>query len=465
MDRREFVKNAGIMTVVSSIDLSNLAFASQDASKLIRIVKTQSNFEREKLLRPFGFKGGYLTELWQIASQMQSSSGIDKIGIATQSVLYGDAELFPLHSEANGNALMYVLANKALDIVKKTPFITPVELFDKILPAVLEEGKKITGKSDLNINFVYNALVSVDNAAWLIYAAENKFNSFDAMIPGPYKKALSHRNDKIAIMYQIPYGMPMDDLITAAKQGYFVFKIKTGSPGSQSEMLNGDINRLTLVHNTLKDLKTGHTSDGKLIYTMDANARYEKKETLQKYLDHAKKIGAFDRILLYEEPLNENNQENVSDLGIRIGADESAHDEASSIKRLDQGYSVLVLKGIAKTLSLSIKLAKLAAERNVPCMCADLTVNPILIDWHKNLAAHLAPFPVINMGLMETNGDMNYTNWDAMVDYHPGSDASWFQRKNGVFELNKDFYDRSGAIFEPSDHYQKMFPERIKNKA
>ncbi len=445
------------MAAISSLDLSNMANASQDGSKMITVVKTQSNFEREKLLRPFGFKGGYLTELWQIVSQMESASGNSEMGIATQSVLYGDADLFPLHSEANGNAMMYVLANKALDLVKKNPFRTPVELFDKILPLVLAEGKKITGKADLNINFVYNALVSVDNAAWLIYAAENKFSTFESMIPEPYKKALSNRNEKIAIMYQIPYGMPMQDLKNAVRQGYFVFKIKTGYPGSQSEMLQGDMDRLTLIHNTLKDLRTDHTADGKLIYTMDANARYEKKETLQRYLDHAKKIGAFDRILLYEEPLNETNEESVSDLGIRIGADESAHDEKSSIKRLDQGYGVLVLKGIAKTLSLSIKLAKLASERNVPCMCADLTVNPILIDWHKNLAAHLAPFPVINMGLMETNGDMNYTNWDAMVKYHPGSDASWFQRENGVFTLDKDFYDRSGGIFESSPHYQNMF--------
>ncbi len=449
------------MAAISSIDLSNMAQASQDAPKIIRVTNTQSNFEREQLLRPFGFKGGYLTELWQIASQMQSISGISKIGIATQSVLYGDADLFPLHSEANGNAMMYVLANKALDLVKQNPFTTPVELFEKILPAVLAEGKKVTGKADLNINFVYNALVSIDNAAWLLYAAENKFNSFEAMIPGQYKKALSHRNEKIAIMYQIPYGMPMQDLQNAAKRGYFVFKIKTGFPGSQSEMLQGDMDRLTLIHNTLKDLRTEQTADGKLIYTMDANARYEKKETLQRYLDHAKKIGAFDRILLYEEPLNEGNEESVFDLGIRVGADESAHDEASSIKRLDLGYNVLVLKGIAKTLSMSIKLAKLAAERNIPCMCADLTVNPILIDWHKNLAAHLVPFPVIGMGLMETNGDMNYTNWDAMVKYHPGSDTSWFQRKNGVFELNEDFYDRSGGMFEPSAHYQEMFKKRI----
>ncbi len=457
MDRRKFVKSAGILAAMGSMDLSDLQAASTDALKKISIIRTQSAFEREKLIRPFGFKGGYLTELWQVVSRMQSSSGISKIGLATQSVLYGDADLFSLHTEAEGNAMMYDLVNKSLELVKQSPFRNPVELLDKILPSVIQEGEKISGKRDLNINFIYNALVSVDNAAWLIYAAENKFNSFEAMIPHPYKKALSHRNKKIAIMYQIPYGMPMQDLKNAAKQGYFVFKIKTGSPGSQTEMLQADMARLTLIHKTLRDLRTGQTDNGKLIYTMDANARYEKKETLLKYLDHARRIGAFDQILLFEEPLNERNDESVEDIDIRIGADESVHDESTAIKRLDQGYKVLVLKGIAKTLSMSVKIAKLASERNVPCMCADLTVNPILIDWNKNLAAHLAPFPVINMGMMETNGDMNYVNWKNMVNYHPSASASWMIPKNGVFELNSDFYHRSGGIFEPSEHYEGMF--------
>ncbi len=457
MDRRKFVKSASVLAALSSMNLSNLKGADPAALKLIRIVRTQSDFEREKLIRPFGFKGGYLTELWQVISRMQSESGISRIGIATQSVLYGDSDLFSHHSEADGNTMMYDLVNRALDIVKQTPFRTPVELIDKILPKVIQEGKKITGKQDLNINFVYNALISVDNAAWLTYAAENKFSSFEAMIPEQYKKALSHRNKKIAIMYQIPYGMPMQDLKNAVKQGYFVFKIKTGAPGSQSEMLQADIDRLSLIHETLKDLRTEQTENGKLIYTMDANARYEKKETLLKYLDHARKIGAYDQILLFEEPLNENNEERVDDIDILIGADESVHDEQSAIRRLDQGYKVMVLKGIAKTLSLSIKIAKLAAERNVPCMCADLTVNPILIDWNKNLAAHLAPFPVINMGMMETNGDMHYVNWKNMVNYHPAASAPWMIPKNGVFELNSDFYERSGGIFEPSAHYESMF--------
>lgn len=445
------------MAAMSSLDLTNRTAAAQEAAKMIRVVNTRSDFEREKLIRPFGVKGGYLTELWQIASGIQSAAGISKIGIATQSVLYGDADLFAAHSEANGNALMYVLVNKALELVKQTPFLTPVELLDKILPKVLEEGKKITGKSDLNINFVYNALVSVDNAAWLLYGTENNFRDFDAMIPEPYKKALSHQNEKIAVMYQIPYGMPMTEVKNAGSQGYFVFKIKTGAPGSQSEMLAADMERLSLIHDILKDLRTDQTSDGKLIYTLDANARYEKKETLLRYLDHAKKIGAFDQIKLVEEPLSERNEEDVRDTGVRIGADESVHNEADALRKLEQGYTALVLKGIAKTLSLSMKIAKLAHDRHVPCLCADLTVNPILIDWNKNLASRLAPFPGIGMGLMETNGDMNYRNWEKMVNYHPAAGASWMQVKNGVFELNKDFYAGSGGIFESSAHYQGMF--------
>lgn len=88
------------MAAFSSLDLTDLKASSSDASKQISIIRTQSDFEREKLIRSFGFKGGYLTELWQKVSGMQSDSGISKIGIATQSVLYGDADLFESHLEA-----------------------------------------------------------------------------------------------------------------------------------------------------------------------------------------------------------------------------------------------------------------------------------------------------------------------------------------------------------------------------
>ena len=147
----------------------------------------------------------------------------------------------------------------------------------------------------------------------------------------------------------------------------------------------------------------------------------------------------------------------MSDIGIPVAADESVHDEATALRRLEQGYGALVLKGIAKTLSFSMKVARLAQERNIPCLCADLTVNPILVDWHKNLAARITPFPGIGMGLMETNGDMNYRNWNTMMGYNPAAGASWNKVKQGVFELKDDFYQSSAGIFDPSAHYTQMF--------
>lgn len=458
MNRRNFVQSLGALGAMAHVQPKQIFSTSlADTPKTIRVARTASNFEREKLIRPFGFKGGFLTELWQAVALLESESGQQGIGLGTQSVLYGDADLFARHSEAGGNAFMYALTEKALQLAKETPFASPIELIDALLPQVMAEGQKITGKKDLNPNFVYNALICVDNAAWLLYAAENKLKDFDTLIPQDYRQALSHRNNKIAIMYQVPYGMPVEEIKKAASQGYFVIKIKSGQPGTQSEMLQKDMDRLTKIHTALKDARTSQTKNGKLIYTIDPNGRYEKKETLMRFLDHARKIGAFEQILLIEEPLTEKNEENVADTGVIITADESIHDESDALRRLEQGYKGMVLKGIAKTLSLSMKIARLAHQRQIPCFCADLTVNPILIDWNKNLAARLIPFPGLDMGMMETNGDMNYLNWKTMLTYHPAAGAPWTQARNGVFELNQDYYKRSGGILEPSAHYQQLF--------
>lgn len=454
MNRRGFVKNTGLLAMLFNLPVDK---RRELFMKTIRVVNTGAEFEREKLNGPFGFKGGYLSELWQAVSKLKTDSGESAIGIATQSILYADADLFADNTESGGNALMFVLVNEALKLVKQTPFQHPVELMEKIMPALQETAQRVTGKKDLNQNFIYNALVSIDNAAWLLYAKENAISSFDGMVPAPYRETLKHRNEKIAIMYQVPYDMPMSHLVNAMKEGYFVIKIKTGFPGSQEVMLARDMERLTQVHQTLKDYRTPHTPNGKLIYTMDANGRYEKKSLLQKYLDHAKKIGAWEQVLVYEEPFVESNNEDVGDLGIRIAADESVHVVADAKKRIEQGYGALVLKGIAKTLSQSMKIATFAQQHNIPCLCADLTVNPVLVEWHKNLAARIAPFPGIGMGLMETNGDLNYVNWEKMTAYQNLAGASWMQRKNGVFELDQDFYNTSGGIFEVPRHYEEMF--------
>lgn len=456
LSRREFIRNSGAITGLGLIGDRYSVDEEPPRQKLIKVVKTCSNFEREPLIRPFGFKGGYMTEMWQSASRLESESGKSEIGICTQNVLYADADVFAAYSEAGGNALMYALTEKALQIVKSTPFRDPVDLIEKILPEVYIEGQKLTGKRELSKIFALNALISADNAAWLLYAAENNVTNFDAMVPEPYKKALSYHNKKIAIICLASYNLPIAELKKAVQQGYFVIKIKIGQPGTQEEMLQKDMARLTEVHEAIKNARTSQTKTGKLFYSLDANARYEKKATFIRLLDHARKIGAAGQILFVEEPLQEVNEENVADIGIRIAADESAHDEAGALRRLQQGYSALALKGIAKTLSLSMKMAKLAHDRGIPCLCADLTVNPILVNWHKNLAARIAPFPELDMGIMETNGDLNYLNWQKMLTYTSYRQSSWASVKNGAFDLDSNFYDKSGGIFETPGHYQKM---------
>ena len=106
---------------------------------------------------------------------------------------------------------------------------------------------------------------------------------------------------------------------------------------------------------------------------------------------------------------------------------------------------------------MTMKIAMVAQQHDVPCFCADLTVNPILVEWNKCVAARLPAFPNMNFGLQETNGWQNYLNWDTMMSYHPAPDAAWTHAIGGVYNTGSDFFEQSGGIFLQSEHYTKMF--------
>jgi len=456
-DRRTFIKSAGAAAAFSMVKSPLIARqARYHTPKPVTIAAVDSNFEREPLIRPFGFKGGYMSEIWQTMAMMQSSSGVEKVGLCTQSVLWSDASVFASHSEAAGNALMYNISERALQLCKGKSFETPIALLEEILDEVYEYGKAITGNADLRKTFALNALVGVDNAAWLLHAAENGIEIFDDLIPESYRPALSHHHEQVASIPLMAYSIPISEITEAVEEGYFFMKIKIGQPGTQEEMLQKDMERLSAIHKAIGHRETPWSENGKLPYYFDANGRYEKKESLQRLLDHARKIGAFDQIAVIEEPFPEHAEIEVGDLGLRIAADESAHTDKDAIHRIEMGYSAIALKAIAKTLSMTMKIAQAAHERDVPCFCADLTVNPILVEWNKSVACRLAPFPGLGLGLLETNGHQNYSNWDTMVSYHPYPDAGWRKTKKGVFNLDSDYYDKSGGIFTPSNHYQEM---------
>jgi L-alanine-DL-glutamate epimerase-like enolase superfamily enzyme len=461
LSRRHFLKNSTAVAGLSLMGLSGLSGRASAATprqpRRITIAKVDANFERETLVRPFGFKGGYMTEIWQTMAMMESDKGTRKVGLCTQNVLWSDASVFRDHSETGGNSLMFALTERALQMVDGRSFRTPVDLLDGLLEEVYDYGKAITGNPHLRKTFALNALVGLDNAAWLLYAQANGIKNFDDLIPAAYRPALSHHHKQVASIPLMAYSIPIEEIKEAVDQGYFFMKIKIGQPGTQSEMLEKDKARLSAIHQAIGHVRTSHSQDGKLPYYFDANGRYQKKETLLRLLDHARKIGAFDQIAIIEEPFPEELDIHVGDLGVRIAADESAHTDKDAIQRIQMGYKAIALKAIAKTLSMTMKIAQAAHERNVPCFCADLTVNPILVEWNKAVAARLAPFPGLGLGLLETNGHQNYKGWKRMVSYHPYAGASWSKTVDGVFNLNQDYYQKSGGIFAPSPHYEAMF--------
>jgi len=67
--------------------------------KRITVAATGLRCEREPLVRPFGFKGGYLSELWQSVACLADESGVRGIGLGTQSVLWSDAGIFTSRPE------------------------------------------------------------------------------------------------------------------------------------------------------------------------------------------------------------------------------------------------------------------------------------------------------------------------------------------------------------------------------
>jgi L-alanine-DL-glutamate epimerase-like enolase superfamily enzyme len=459
MKRRDFLKStslaaagvvAGCRTVESKRGLT--------AKKAIRIERTGCDFEREPLIRPFGFKGGALNSIWQSAAMVQSTSGKRGIGLCTHSVLWSDAKVFVANSDVGGNALMLAMTNHALNLLKGHSFNDPVALNEELFQEVYKYGRAICKMPHLRQTFALNALVGVDNAIWLLYAKEHGITNFDDLIPERYKSALSSRHPRVASIPLMTYNVPIEEIKGAANDGYFFMKIKIGQSGTQEEMLKKDMERLSAIHKALDGYRTPYTESGKLPYYFDANGRYETKETLLRLLDHTRKIGAFDQISVIEEPFDEELKIDVHDIPVRLAADESAHTDQDAIERIQMGYRAIALKAIAKTLSMTLRIANTAKQHNVPCFCADLTVNPILIEWNKSVAARLDAFPgLAGLGLLETNGHQNYKNWQAMRSYHPYPNAEWAQTHKGIFNLGKDFYDKSGGIFAPLPHYEAMF--------
>lgn len=417
----------------------------------IKVLDSTIDFTREKLKGPFGFKGRYVDELWNVRVTLKGEKSFGK-GMSVQSILWSDSSVFAANSPAGGNALMFSLTCRALALVQGESFKDPCEMIRYLIPEIMMYGKLITGNPKLRTTFVLNALVAVDYAAWQLYAREYNIKDFDGLIPNFANKALSNHNTVLSRIPLISYSLDEEEITGLIKDGHSMLKIKIGSDpdgdDDQKKMLEWDKQRLSQIHNISKNFRSSYTESGYIQYYLDANGRYQTKELLMEFLMYADEIDALDRVILLEEPFDEDSEINVGDLPVRIAADESAHTVDDALKRIKQGYGAIALKPIAKTQSVSFEIAGAAHELGIPCFCADLTVNPILLEWNKCFAARLNNLPEMNTGVIETNGEQNYMQWSRMEKEHPRYGAAFTKIKNGVYELDYEFYACSGGVLD-----------------
>lgn len=426
-----------------------------------KIKQCELEFVREKLAKPFGFKGRYLSELWQVVVRIQSDN-FTAVCPSVESVLWSDSLVFGENPPAASSAMMILVTNRALKMLEGAEVSTPESVIDELVPELEKYARSVCGRPVAQ-TFVLNALVGIDYALWTLYAKENGITDFDGIIPDYAKDALSSRHGRLAHIPLISYAVSAEELRKILESGTALLKIKigkaTGTACSHEEdmrsMLEWDKNRLTEIHKIASKYGTNLTKSGHILYYLDANGRYDTKERLCGLLEHAEKIGALDRIALLEEPFEQENEVFVGDLPVVINADESAHSLADVQKRLSLGYKAVALKPIAKTMSVSFKMAAAIHAAGGQCLCADLTVNPLLVEWNKQFAARTPALSGMKVGCLEVNGHQNYVNWEALKTLLPNG-LSCPPEKDGVFTLGSGFYANSGLLFEPNG-YTKYF--------
>lgn len=424
----------------------------------MRIKKCSLMLVREPLSAPFGFKGGYLSELWQPTVKIEADSGEYAVCPSVQSVLWSDARVFTGSSEAGGNAKMLTVTERACRMIEGMSFERPDEITLPLADELMPYAEAVCGFKPAR-TFVLNSLVGIDMALWMLYAQHGGIARFDGIIPSEYKDAFKSRHERLACIPLVNYSVGEAELTKLLCGGTALLKIKlgrhiSGENGSETDMqsmLEWDISRVKEIHSLASAYRTDMTASGRVRYYFDANGRYDGKERLMRFLDAIDKFGALECTELIEEPFAESDDTDVSDLPAVIGADESAHSASDLEKRISLGYRAVALKPAAKTLSLSFMMAHIAHKAGMQCLTADLTVNPLLATVNRIFASHISPMAGMNVGCVEVNGDRNYKNWNDMKKLLP-EDLEWTDAENGAFISGDAFLCNSGKIFTPGGY-------------
>lgn len=417
----------------------------------MKITKTLLRCTPEPI-HPLGFKGGQLDELWQVTAGLETDTGLQAAGLGVESVLWSDSAVFNTYGPDKSNALMLKTTEFALGLLEGQTLTRPDILLHGILDEVLCYAKRITGFGDLRTTFALNALTPVDWALWKLWREERGCPAFSTLTES-VTGFLKPRQKAIGNIPLLSYATPEEQIRELADEGRALFKIKIGSnPGGRNdadEMLQWDIRRLRDIHAILSEYSTPDTVCGHPAYYLDANGRYDTPERVLRLMDAADKMGALDRILLLEEPFPENALCRADGIPVPVAGDESAHSAEDAVRLIEEyGYTAIALKPIAKTLSVSLEVLEAAQKRGAQCFCADLTVNPGMVEMNKLFAAHLPGINGMNIGIFESNGSQNYLNWNKMMEQYGLARRPFARMHRGKFLLDEEYYRCEGDVWK-----------------
>lgn len=415
---------------------------------MINIISTDCNKTIEPLKSPFGFKGGYSNCIWTVLVKIACEEK-QAYGHSIQGVLWSDGGIYDRIGEEGSNELMFSITSHLCEFLVGIAFKEPEDIFDLLFIEGMDYAAKKIGFAPRK-TFILNALVPIDNALRMLYCYVNDKTTFLDFASDNGQFAI--KQDKLALVPLITYNTTEEQIKDLADSGICIFKIKIGADpdndNDKTKMLEQDKKRLYQIHQILKGYQTPYTDSGYVAYYLDANGRYDSIKRISELLEYAKKIGAFERIVLLEEPFDEHDDIDVSSLDVTVAADESVHDVEDAKNKIRLGYRAFALKPIAKTITVTNKIAQLALEKDIDVFCADLTVTPMLVEINKNYAARIPAITGMKIGIIESNGPQNYVNWDYMLSRHPMRNHMFVEPVKGIFLIDEDFYDSNGGIFE-----------------
>lgn len=420
----------------------------------MRITSVDLDIQREPFARPFAFKGSAFHEKWNLVVRLEDDAGAIGCGIGGLAVLWSDPQVFSAHTETGGNAIMVATLERALQAALDVDWERPPDLLRAVRSEADSFARQATGRGQqLQSTFVLNALVALDNAAWVLWARRNDVPAFDAWVPTEAAPALSHRQARVALTPAVGYNMPDAQIAGLLQAGAAVLKVKIGHPGDEDAMAAGDCRTLQRLQPLLAGARTPLTTSGDVVLYLDANGRYRTKAALRRVLDEAQRLDLLQRIIVLEEPFAADVEETVGDLGVLVAADESLHDPDDVGRRCQAGYGAVAVKPAGKTLSVAFDMVTAAVGHDMVAFVADNACVPVLVEWNKNVAARLPAFPGVLGGMMESNGPENYGRWAQMLDEHPSAGAPWLAAQGGAYELDDDYYSRSGGILQEPTAY------------